>query len=59
MVKSVDQIIGYIEGRLSILEDFEPPTLEVKELRNLLRYINGEETTIDIIRKINIHEGDI
>lgn len=52
-MKSVDQIIGYIEGRLSILEDFEPPKLEVEELKNLLRYINGEETTI------NIHEGDI
>ena len=42
-MKSVDQIIGYIEGRISVLKGFEPERVEVYALRDILDYIKEDE----------------
>ena len=42
-MKSVDQIIGYIEGRISVLNGFEPERVEVYVLRDILDYIKEGE----------------
>lgn len=42
-MKSVDQIIGYIEGRISVLKGFEPERVEVYVLRDILDYIKEDE----------------
>ena len=42
-MKSVDQIIGYIEGRISVLKGSEPERVEVYVLRDILDYIKEDE----------------
>lgn len=42
-MKSVDQIIGYIEGRISVMKGFEPERVEVYVLRDILNYIKEDE----------------
>lgn len=42
-MKSVDQIIGYIDGRISVLKEFEPERVEVYVLRDILNYIKEDE----------------
>lgn len=42
-MKSIDQIIGYIEGRISVLKGFEPERVEVYVLRDILDYIKEDE----------------
>ena len=46
-MKSIDQIIGYIEGRLSVLNHFDPPMAVASELERLLTYIKGDENNND------------
>ena len=42
-MKSVDQIIGYIEGRISVMKGFEPERVEVYALQDILNYIKEDE----------------
>lgn len=42
-MKSTEQIIAYIEGRLSVLEGYEPERAESYELRRILNYIKTDE----------------
>ena len=39
MVKSVDQIIGYLEGKLSAVKGFDPPKAEEYLIKEILNYI--------------------
>lgn len=41
-MKSVDQIIGYLEGKLSVLSGFEPEKIEAYLLKEILHYIKSD-----------------
>jgi len=41
-MKSIEQIVGYIEGRLSVLKHRDPPSAEAYELELILNYIKSD-----------------
>lgn len=43
MVKSVDQIIGFLEGKLSIVKSYDPPTMEAYVIEQILSYIKEDK----------------